>query len=222
MLKDLIAYPLEIKVFDHNVASNNEELGSAAFNLSELAKKDFVSTMPLGRRDSASAQGSLSIKVGWGKAEVIKSGDLYAKFKGVSVVTMGKYVKHTFSLWCAHNLNDGGLMDGAEWKSYRLAYFDKNGVEVGYILLGLDGEILSKYEFQINTLDAITAHPCHLSVRCEGSTDYKEWTALIKKVEDPKLTSNRSSFDRGRSSGSLLGRQPSFGKSPLSPSSPKK
>ena len=179
------------------------DLGAVAFDLTELAKHDFVSSRQL------STQGSLSLKFSWAPAKVLRTGEMFVKFKPRQL-----YNRHQFTLSVAQNLNEAGLKEvgtdgqwhtASEWKSYRLAYLGKNGAEVGYTIIGLVAETLSRQEFSISTLDATTANPCLLSMRVEASKDYGEWTDLLKKVEDPKLTINCSPMAAGLSSA------PSFG-----------
>merc|ERR1711865_902157 len=85
---------------------------------------------------------------------------------GDVVTSMGKYVKHEFTLW----------------------YADKSGGEHFHTVLGVEAETVSRYEYSVNTLEHGT-----MAMRCESSQDFKEWTTLIKNIEDPKLTFHRKS-----------------------------
>ena len=148
---------------------------------------------------------------------------MFAQFNSRQLI----FTRHVFTLSLAENLNEAGLKElGMEsgifaqgtwrtrwdpypvWQSYRLANIHhtlKSSTEIGYTVVGLTAETPSKQEFSISALDATTANPCRLSIRCEASKDFREWTDLLKKVEDPKLTSSRSTVERGSSTSGRAG-----------------
>lgn len=177
VLRELLQHNLEIHLFDHDAVSINDELGKAVFDISEVAQANFETSSTL------SIQGTVSVKLSWAPAKLVKTGDMFMKHKGDIVAHMGKYVKHQFSLWLAQCIGDGGW---TEWKSYRITYHDKNEIEYGATVLGVADATLSRYEFSVVTLE----HG-FWSMRCESSKEYKEWTTVIGQIEDPKLTFHR-------------------------------
>ena len=69
-----------------------------------------------------------------------------------------------------------------------MAYKDKSGGEHYHTVLGVEAENVTRYEYSVSTLEHGT-----IAMRCESSQDFKEWTTLIKNIEDPKLTFHRKS-----------------------------
>merc|ERR1712194_709219 len=88
------------------------------------------------------------------------------------LTSMGKYVKHEFTLWYAQN-NGGSGGSHTAWKSYRMAYKDKSGGEHYHTVLGVEAENVTRYEYSVSTLEHGT-----IAMRCESSQDFKEWTTL--------------------------------------------
>ena len=48
-------------------------------------------------------QGTITLKISWAPAKVLKKSEMFVKHKGDVVTSMGKYVKHEFTLWYAQN-----------------------------------------------------------------------------------------------------------------------
>jgi len=190
-LKKLLANKLEVNVRDHDPAVKNvghaaaaaaeNDLGSATFDLSDVQTADFEGESAL------SVQGTITLRISWAPAKVLKKSEMFVKHKGDLVTSMGKYVKHEFTLWYAEN-NGGSGGSHTAWKSYRMAYQDKSGGEHYHTVLSVESETMSRYEYSINTLE----HGI-MAMRCESSNDFKEWTTLIKNIEDPKLTFHKKS-----------------------------
>ena len=191
VLKDLLKHKLEVNVRDHDIGGKNvghsaaaaaeNDLGSATFDLSDVQTADYEGESAL------SVQGTITLKISWAPAKVLKKSEMFVKHKGDVVTSMGKYVKHEFTLWYAENSGSHGSSHTA-WKSYRMAYKDKSGGEHFHTVLGVEAETVSRYEYSVNTLEHGT-----MAMRCESSQDFKEWTTLIKNIEDPKLTFHRKS-----------------------------
>merc|ERR1711935_63230 len=78
------------------------DLGSATFDLSDVQAADFEGESAL------SVQGTITLKISWAPAKVLKKSEMFVKHKGDVVTSMGKYVKHEFTLWYAQNNGGSG------------------------------------------------------------------------------------------------------------------